>query len=488
MTKGENQRGHKRWAHFRFGVVGRLLAAPPPPGELEEEIKALSKKTWQHPIQKKPAHFAFSTIERWYYRARREKRDPVGALEKRRRSDSGRERAMSVKLCEVLAKQYKAHRSWSYQLHHDNLVAEAEKDPGLGEVPAYHTVRRYMQAHGLVRQKRRAPRPLTSGEQAAEERLSSREVRSFEVEYNQGLWHLDFHHGSRRILTAEGKWATPLLLGVLDDRSRLCCHAQWYLTETAEDLVHGLCQAFLKRGLPRALMTDNGSAMTSAEVTQGLLRLGIHHETTLPYSPHQNGKQENFWCQIEGRLLPMMEGCREVTLAFLNQATQAFVEREYHRTVHSETGQPPLTRWLEGPHVGREAPTPEALRQAFTAEVTRTQRRSDGTISLSGKRLEIPSRYRHMPRACIRYADWDLSAVTLVDPESGAPLCPLFPLDRNKNADARRRVLQKDPAEPSVPAEKDGRIAPLLEKLLADYAATGLPPAFLPKTHKEDPE
>lgn len=488
MTKGENARGHEKWAHFRFGVVGRLLAAPPPPGELEEEIETLSKKTWQHPIQQKPAHFAFSTIERWYYRARREKRDPVGALEKRRRSDSGQERAMSVKLSEVLAKQYKAHRGWSYQLHHDNLVAEAEKDPGLGEVPAYHTVRRSMQAHGLVRQKRRVPRPLTSGEQAAEERLSCREVRSFEVEDNQGLWHLDYHHGSRRILTAGGKWATPLLLGVLDDRSRLCCHAQWYLTETAEDLVHGLCQAILKRGLPRALMTDNGSAMTAAEVTQGLLRLGIHHETTLPYSPHQNGKQENFWCQIEGRLLPMMEGCREVTLAFLNQATQAFVEREYHRTVHSETGQPPLARWLDGPHVGREAPTPEALRLAFTAEVTRTQRRSDGTISLSGKRLEIPSRYRHMSRVCVRYAEWDLSAVTLVDPESGVLLCPLFPLDRNKNADARRRVLEKDPSEPNVPDGKDGRIAPLLEKLLADYAATGLPPAFLPKTDKGGPE
>jgi transposase InsO family protein len=34
-------------------------------------------------------------------------------------------------------------------------------------------------------------------------------------------------------------------------------------------------------------MSDNGSAMLAAETIQGLARLGILHETTLPYSPYQ---------------------------------------------------------------------------------------------------------------------------------------------------------------------------------------------------------
>jgi putative transposase len=42
-----------------------------------------------------------------------------------------------------------------------------------------------------------------------------------------------------------------VLFGVLDDRSRLACHLQWYLSESAENIAHGLSQAFLKRGLPR---------------------------------------------------------------------------------------------------------------------------------------------------------------------------------------------------------------------------------------------
>jgi len=89
-----------------------------------------------------------------------------------------------------------------------------------------------------------------------------------------------------------------MLLGVIDDHSRLACHLQWYLDETAASLIHGLSQAFMKRGLPRALMTDNGAAMLAEETTGGLARLGILHQTTLPYSPYQNAKQEAFWAAL----------------------------------------------------------------------------------------------------------------------------------------------------------------------------------------------
>jgi putative transposase len=48
-------------------------------------------------------------------------------------------------------------------------------------------------------------------------------------------------------------------------------------------------------------MTDNGAAMMAEEFTGGLHALGIVHQTTLPYSPQQNGKQEVFWARLEGR-------------------------------------------------------------------------------------------------------------------------------------------------------------------------------------------
>ena len=88
------------------------------------------------------------------------------------------------------------------------------------------------------------------------------------------------------------------------------CSGIW--PRARENSVHGLSQAFLKRGLPRALIIDNGSAMMAGETVQGLMRLSVLAENTLPYSPYQNGKQEAFWDQIEGRLLPMLEGRRAI--------------------------------------------------------------------------------------------------------------------------------------------------------------------------------
>lgn len=347
-------------------------------------------------------------------------------------------------------------------------------------MPGYATVRRFMQGQGLLRAKRRLV-----GKGSASD-LTPRETRSYEVAYVNALWHYDFHVGKRQILLPSGEYKTPYLLGILDDCSRLCCHAQWYTDhENTEDLLHGFRQAIQKRGLPRSTLSDNGAPMVAAETVQGCERLGIVQYLTLPHSPEQNGKQEHFWTLVEGRLMAMLEGEPVLTLELLNTATQAWVEQEYHRTVHSELGKTPLQRYLEGPDVGRPSPSSETLRRAFRMEVSRMQRRSDGTVTVEGVRFEIPSAYRALVRVRLRVARWDLSSVDLVDKRSGVHLATLLPLDKVKNADRARRVLATGAASSTPQGEPPG-IAPLLRELMADYAATGLPPAYLPKSQFVD--
>ena len=472
-------RSHERWAHFRFGVIGPLLAAPPERGQLQIQLRELAAKKWRHPINGQWVQLGLSTIERWYYKAARSKEGPVDVLKRKIRSDQGQHPALSARLAEVLAAQYRQHPNWSYQLHSDNLAVLAEQQPELGLVPSYVSVLRFMKSHGLFKRPRRGP-THSPGAQQAELRFENREIRSYESEYVNGLWHLDFHHGSLRVLLPNGQWFYPILLGTLDDHSRLCCHAQWYLAEGAEELCHGLSQGFQKRQLPRSILFDNGSAMIAAETEQGLTRLSILSENTLPFSPYQNGKQEAFWGQIEGRLLPMLEGVPDLTLPQLNEATLAWVEMEYNRKVHSEIAQTPLHRYLHDKDVGRPSPSTQELQVAFSAEVTRTQRRSDGTISLEGVRFEIPSRYGHLEKLSVRFASWDLSSVYLSDPKTGAILCRLYPQDKKKNAEGLR--ASKTPAlASSLPLGSPG-IAPLLQKIIRQYATTGLPPAYLPKT------
>jgi len=462
-----------RRAHLRFSIIGALLTSPPQPSRLMSTLKELAAKTWRHPDTGLDIRFSVATLERWYYTARRAA-DPVAVLRGRKRKFARQFPSLSQQHIDAMILQYREHQGWSTQLHYDNLLIQF-KDSVVA-LPSYSTIRRYLKDHGMFR--RSSPKRTTLGALAARDRLEQLEVRSFELDHVNALWHLDFHHGSRKVLTRQGLWVTPMLLGVIDDRSRLVCHLQWYLDESAQSLIHGLCQAFMKRGLPRALMTDNGAAMLAHETASGLAGLSVLHQTTLPYSPYQNAKQESFWGRVEGRLMAMLEGEASLTLDALNVATQAWVEQEYHRCDHSEIDTTPLNRYLQGPNVRRECPSSNDLTNAFRIEVKRRQRRSDGTINLSGTRFEIPSQYRHLRDVHLQYARWDLSRVDLVDPHNGVILCAIKPLDRSANASGQRRRLT--PAAIDMSPLPPSGMAPLLNQLLIEYSSTGIPPAYLP--------
>ncbi len=362
-------RPHECWAHFRLSVIGPLLAAPPDRGQLQVRLQELAAQKWGHPISGQWVLFGRSTLERWYYKALRSKAGPVEALKRKIRSDHGQHPSVSPKLIELLPQQHRQHPSWSYQLHYDNLAVAVEQHSQAGPMPSYVWLLCCMQSPGLFKRARRGP-VHSPGVQVAEHRYQAREVRSYESEYVNGLWHLDFHHGSLRVLLTQGRWVYPILLGVLDDHSRLCCHLQWYLAEGARELCHGLCQAFQKRDLPRSLLYDNGSAMIAAETEAGLTRLGVLFENTLPFSPYQNGKQESFWGQVEGRLLPMLEGVADLTLDQLNEVSQPWVELEYNRKIHSEIGQTPLQRFLNNKNVAQPL---NGLRDLGVGILTRPQ-------------------------------------------------------------------------------------------------------------------
>jgi transposase InsO family protein len=464
-----------RWARLRFSIIGPLLSSPAEAGDLAPRIAELAARPWRHPNTAEVIRFSAKSIERWYYAAKGVQ-DPICALERKVPKHAGTHPSITPQVEAEIRTLRKQHPRWSYQLVHDNLVALGKERPDLGTLPGYATVARFMKHHGLGKQRR--PR-----RHERDPEFVPRERRLFEVTHAQGLWHCDFHDAPRKVLSASAGWLKATLFAVLDDHSRLCCHAQWYLGDgNTESFIHGLCQAFAKRGLPRALLSDNGGPMLAAETQEGLERLSVEHHTTLSQTPEQNGKQEVFFSQVEGRLMAMLDGEPQLTLELLNRATQAWVEQEYQRHIHSETKQTPLERWLSAPSVGRPCPASDELRRAFRMEVARKQRKSDGTITVAGVRFEIPSLYRTLLRPCVRVARWDLSSIDLVDPRRGTHLCTLLPVDKERNADRRRRALV-DPAAPAGAPEAAPPavgIAPLLRQLMAEYAATGLPPAYIP--------
>ena len=193
------------------------------------------------------------------------------------------------------------------------------------------------------------------------------------------------------MLTPRGEWRTPVLFGVLDDHSRLVCHLQWYLSENAENVAHGLW-AMLKRGTARTAMSDNGAAMTATEITEGLARLSLsfvkpHPPSAIPHMPTASRRPVG---SVEGQAdgaMAMLEGVDDLSLSRLNEATQAWVEQDYNRKHHGEINDTPLARFLAGPSVTRPCPDAAALRLAFTRTERRTLRKSDGTAVIEGRRV-----------------------------------------------------------------------------------------------------
>ena len=479
MPSQNDSSARDRWARLRLLIIGQLLAAPPARGELKQRLTDLSRQTWRHPIHGGDVRFGVSTLERWLALARRSP-DPATLLATVPRVDAGRVRAIRAELADAIRAQYAAHPKWNIQLHYDNLKLAVDE----GELPSYATVLRFFRAEGLWRQ-----REPVSGPQRAAVPDGTREVRSFEATHIGALFHLDGHQGSLKVLNRHGEWITPIALCVIDDCSRLICHLQWYAHENTECLVHCVSQALQRRGLPRTIYSDNGSAMISGEFSAGLHHLGILALTTKPRSAWMNGKQETLWNRVESRLMAMLDAVPNLTLTQLNEASFAWAEHEFHQTVHRELkGATPLQRFIGGPSVLRDCPDSETLRRHFRIEVKRTQRRSDGTVSLDGVRFEIPQVFGHLRELTLRYARWDRSQADIVDPRTGIIQTTIYPLDKTRHADGRRRRITKPAGLSSRPvatlkggttaAQSDAH-APLMRHLLAEFAATGLPPAYL---------
>ena len=155
--------------------------------------------------------------------------------------------------------------------------------------------------------------------------------------------------------------------------------------------------------------------------------------------------------------------------------------------MHRELATTPLARLLDNDDASRPCPGSEELEAAFRITVTRTQRRSDATVSVEGVRYQVPAPWRHLRELHLRVARWDLSRVELLDARSAQRLCTLYPLDKRAHAGGLRRRVGPSSDEGGANASGEHEPAPLLQRILADQAATGLPALWLPHTERPGP-
>ena len=234
-----------------------------------------------------------------------------------------------------------------------------------GRGPSRSTIERHLRRLGLSR-------AALLGEREAFGR--------FEASAPNELWVADCLHGP----VISGKRA--ILIAVLDDHSRLVVAARFAHAESTVRLEAVLRHAFQSHGIPARLYCDNGQIFTSRQLGRICAVLGIRLVHSAPGRPQGRGKIERFFRTLrDGLLVELERGGEPPGLEELEGMLQAWIERVYHRRVHTETGVTPLARYTG---FTARRPTKQELHEAFLWAVER-QVTKTATVSLLGNRYEV---------------------------------------------------------------------------------------------------
>lgn len=218
----------------------------------------------------------------------------------------------------------------------------------------------------------------------------------FEADNPNDRWTGDALHGPR----VGGR--KTYLFAFLDDHSRMVCGYRFGFAEDAVRLGAALQPALAARGVPASVYVDNGSAFVDAWLLRGCAKLGIRLVHSTPHRPQGRGKIERFFRTVREQFLVEVtdSSAEELTAAGadcraglleLNRLFTAWVETEYHRRIHSETGQTPVDRWDAGwSRLGRTPAMPTAadLTEAFLWSEYRTVTKT-AMVSLHGNTFQV---------------------------------------------------------------------------------------------------
>ena len=410
-------------ALFRLSVLGPLVSRERlGRGELQQIIRELAGREYAIPGSRRRL-IGEKTIEAWYYAWRRH---GIDGLAPKPRADRGVSK-ISTQIQEAIIAAKRENPRRSLRQLRQLLESSGQVARGVLSRSAIH---RLLQQHGLSR--------ITGSSTLPEER------RSFVAEYAGSIWYGDVMHGPK--VFVRGQWRKAYLVSVFDDASRLIAHSAFCLGETALDIEGVLKQAVLKRGLPRKLVVDNGSAYR-AHTLQGICaRLGIQLIHCRPYAPEGKGKLERWHRTFRDQFLSELDHRQIADLDDLNARLWAWVEQIYHRTPHEGLGgQTPLARYQQDlPRIRALGQRAAHLDAIFFHRISRFVRK-DGTVSYQGSRFEVP--YELAGKTVRLVVDPHAHRVLGVEDEEGRSLGAATPLDAEANLYLRRR--KPDPEDSS---------------------------------------
>lgn len=394
MTEEQKQ----QVAVFRFGIIHDFVGATRlDHGERERLLREKCARKWEIPCSNQ-TRLSRSTILRWISLYLKEG-GKLEALYPQGRNDRGRSRVLDQETGAALAQMRRQLPDLTVvdlvkKMHERHLVTD-------GIALSLSTAYRFLHRHELMAKQ---PVPV--------------DRRKFEAELPNDLWQSDVMHGP--LLISGDKRRKVYLIAFIDDHSRLITHGRFYLSEGVACFMSAFADAVRRRGLPRKLYVDNGSAFRSRQLEYTTAALGIALVHARPYQPQGKGKIERFFKNVRTSFLPSFKGD---TLEEINEALERWLDEEYHQRKHGSTGERPFKRFTSRMECLR--PAPDNLGDYFRKTVRRRvnkdrsvvvdRRLFEAPVELIGKRVELLYLEESPEQVEVRYAEKSYGLLRQVD-------------------------------------------------------------------------
>ena len=399
---------------LRFGIISPLLS------ESDDILRRRFEKVADH-IFTLPSgtlrQFKSSTIEDWYYDYQKYGFDGLINPE---RKDKGTIRIISPEIMKAIDEILKEMP----RLKGKNVIRRLDKqDLRSDGKPSDSSIYRYLKKVRLSHMP-----------------CSSKERKAFEAPYAGYMYQTDIMYGPYvMVRQPNGRYRKKqtYLIAVIDDYSRLMCHAEFFTTQGLMEYLNVLEKVMFKRGIPERIYCDNGKVFLSSQVKRIGAEVGMRVIHAKVRDAAAKGKIERWFKTVRDHFLDDLG--KVDRLEKLNSAFFAWVEG-YNQRNHSSIGCSPMEKWLKSPKSPRIISESLDTEDLFWLEEERLVRK-DGTFNLNTIRFETNYTYVGK-KVTIRYNSQDLSRVNVY--YDGAYIGSSYPLDAAANNNIPRKSNKEE--------------------------------------------
>ncbi len=357
----------EKWAIFWCDLLTPVIYEEIEAELINRFLKQLAKKTIRFP-DGRIGNPSLSTLRRKFNRYQQGGFD---ALARKSRSDRGKPRNIAVQIIDK-AVELKKEQPFRSPNHINRFLEDM-----YGLTVPRSTLYRHLKQANATRLKLGVLR----------KKVRKRWTRN----HTHDLWVGDFEDGP--YVLQNGEVVPTYLSAFIDCHSRYVVEARYYFRQNLDVLIDSLIRALSTHGAPLQLYVDRAKIYLSNALRAACYRLNIKLLHRPPKDPPAGGLIERLIQTIQMQLEAEIRAGDILTLQQLNRCLSAWLAVSYHKTIHSETKQPPELRYQKGLTVIRQVDMNKVI-ESFMQSVNRTVNRTFSDVQLDKRLYRVDAKLR----------------------------------------------------------------------------------------------